>query len=144
MTTTEAATVAQAASSALALIAALIAVWVTYKAPERAAALHREHEAAMERRRERHRILRTLMEFRGTNISAPEPVAALNMLVIAFQGEPSVLDEWDEFQRYISGADNHGKRMECYMKIIVEIAKILGYSREITVATIDRGYYPKR
>ena len=144
MTMIEIAASVQAASSALAFIAALIAVWIAYKAPERAAILYRKHEAEIELRRERYSILRTLMEFRGTNISAPEPVAALNMLVIAFQGERCVLDEWGEFQRYINGPENHTYRMEGYMKIIVAIAKLPGYPPEITVAMIDQGYYPQR
>jgi len=66
------------------------------------------------------------------------------MLVIAFQGERSVLDEWEDFQRYINGSENHKSRMDAYMRIIIAIAKLLDYSPEITVAMIDRGYFPER
>ena len=143
MGTIELATVVQAVSSVLAFIAALIAVWVTYKAPAQAANLQREHDAELERQRERYQILKTLMEYRGVDISAPEPVAALNMIVIVFQEERNVLDAWHEFLCYTNGADNHTNRSNAYMGIIVAMEKCLGYSDQLTVAAIDRGYYPR-
>ena len=83
------------------------------------------------------------MEYRGVDISAPEPVAALNMIVIVFQEERNVLDAWHEFLCYTNGADNHTNRSNAYMGIIVAMAKSLGYSDQLTVTAIDRGYYPR-
>lgn len=142
----ETAAIVQAVAAVLTLGAACIALYITSEAPKRAAslaeALRVQSELAEARRLEKYRIFRTLMDHRGRNLSAPEPVDALNMVSVVFHDDAEVQRALKHFWLFISGPENKRNLSDAYMSLCAEIAKSLGFPETITGDYINRGYFP--
>ena len=138
--------VIQAAAACLTFLAACVAVWATLRAPQRAAQLAErlrvENEAAQAIRQERYRLFRVLMDHRGRNISAREPVDALNMVDVAFYDEPKVRQAITRFLKYANGAEFAQHRIDAYMDLLTAMAAVLGFSDFVTRDDLNRGYWP--
>jgi len=142
----EVAATIQAAAAVLTFLAACVAVFATLKAPQRAARLAEDlrvqNEKAEAGHREKYRIFRVLMEHRGRNISALEPVNALNMIDVAFHDDRPVRDAFANLLRFANGPEFAHQRIAAYLDIVVAMAKVLGFSAKVAKTEIDRGYYP--
>ncbi len=136
----------QAAAAVLTFLAAIVAVRITWLAPLRAARLAERLRVLSEReqgrREEKLRVLRTLMNYRGADISNRESVNALNMIRIAYHDAPKVEAEFEKFLLYINGAENAENRSRAYIDIIVEMARSLNFPETISHDSINRGYFP--
>ena len=141
-----AAAIVQAIAAVATLGAAVTAAYVAWKAPERAARLaehlRTENERARLRRDEKLRLFYILMNHRGRNISAVEPVDALNMINVVFFDSRSIKEAFNRFMRFINGAENRRARSDAYMDILLEIARDLGFPSSLTGEDLDRGYFP--
>jgi hypothetical protein len=139
------AAVVQAGAAVVTVGAALIAAWITWRAPHRAAELAErlrvQNEAAKTVLDEKLRIFRVLMDHRGRNISAPAPVDALNMIVVAFADDNEVREAFARFLEVINGAENASARVERYIDILAVMARSLGFE-SVRRSEINRGYFP--
>ena len=140
------AAIVQAIAAVFTFLAAIVAVYITWLAPQRAARLAERLRVLSEReqgrRKEKLRILRTLMNHRGAYISSRESFNALNMIGIAYHDSPLVEAAFEKFLLYINGAENAENRSRAYIDIIVEMAKALNFPETISHDSINRGYFP--
>ena len=142
------AAVVQALAAVFTFGAACVALYITSEAPKRAVKLAEqlrvESEFAEARRIEKYRIFRTLMDHRGRDLSAPEPVDAINMIYVVFHDDFGVQKAHKELMFFINGIENRGNFSRAYMTLCAEIAKSLGFPDSLTGADIDRGYFPTK
>lgn len=76
-----------------------------------------------------------------------ETVRALNMIDIAFYKDKNVRKLWREYYEMLhnKGLDNelgYKTRQTKNLELITEMAKVLGYGKEITALDVERVYYP--
>ena len=91
-------------------------------------------------------IFNTLIANRQSPVNT-ENVRALNMIDIAFCKDKKVRQLWREYYDMLAnkGLDNelgYKTRETKNLELITEIAKVLGYGKEITALDVDRVYSP--
>jgi len=112
-------------------IAVLVSVWLQNR---------------KERRQHQLSILTALIATRHEPLS-PEAVRALNMIDLTFHDEISVRKLWREYFEMLcneglnnpAGWQQRGKKN---IELITEMAKVLGYGKEVSHLDIDRVYTP--
>lgn len=100
-----------------------------------------------ENRQHKMNIFTTLVGEKHVPISE-EKVRALNMIDIVFSDKPSVTKLWREYFAMLTndGLNNfNGNKLkeEKYQELIYEMAKILGYEKNVNLLDISRIYYPQ-
>lgn len=124
----------------------LVALKATYEAPKRAAELAEDLRASSQKNEENRRlklwVFTTLLQHRGS-ITSPESVSALNLIDVVFIDDAEVRQSWKSF---LISTDEQPfypvKVVERYLTIIEKISRSLGMSNQITVADVQKGYYP--
>jgi hypothetical protein len=91
-------------------------------------------------------ILNTLVATRHYAVT-DETVRTLNMIDLAFFKDKKVREIWREYYDMLhnKGLDNelgYKTRKTKYTELITEMARVLGYGKEITAVDVDRVYYP--
>lgn len=135
----------QAGAAVATFLAACVAVWATFKAPERAAAiaeqLRQANDKADSERRSKAFILETLLRHRASIIHA-DAVNALNLIDIIFIDVPDVREAYHQFWNATADPNPAELRVERYNAIIEKIVRHLGMSEKIKASDIQRSYHP--
>ena len=105
------------------------------------------YQRRKEKRDARRWILTTLLSTRHSPIN-DESVRALNLIDVVFHDAPSVRKLWREYYEMLGneGLNNlmgWGQRQRKNLELITEMAKVLGYGKEITHLDVDRVYSPQ-
>ncbi len=100
-----------------------------------------------EKRQHKMNIFATLISEKHLQIS-DEKVKALNMIDIVFSDTPSVTKLWREYFVMLTndGLNNYNGnklREEKYQELIYEMAKVIGYEKNVNLLDISRVYYPQ-
>lgn len=137
----------QAVAAVATFLAACVAVWATFKAPERAALFAeklRETTVKAERAENaRMSIFTTMMEYRG-HIASIENVRVMNLIDVTFSDRPMVRQAWRHFndETLRQPADNSAIFRK-YLEMLDTIASDLGMGGRITRSDIETVYYPE-
>lgn len=99
-----------------------------------------------ERRDAKRWIVTTLFATRHSQVN-DETVRALNLIDIVFHDSPSVRQLWHEYldmqcNEGLSNPQGYSQRQKKNLEMITEMARVLGYGREITHLDVDRVYSP--
>jgi hypothetical protein len=147
VTTSEIAASVQAIAGCLTFLSALVAVWATLSAPQRAAkfaeSIRRQSELEDFSRREKMHILTTLMQKRA-DIACEASVSSINLIPVVFRSNRDVLSAHDHFMQSVNVKPFSQDAMkERFLVIIESIVKTLKLSEEISYKEIREFYDPQ-
>jgi hypothetical protein len=137
----------QAIAGVATFCAALVAVWATFKAPERAAqfaeTLRLQSAEEEQSKRLKLWVFTTLMQYRSAiaNINA---VSALNVIDVVFHDDRDVRDAWRLFLTCANTKPlNSAMLIDRYNAILEKMSRNLNLLTSITVFDIQNSYYPE-
>jgi hypothetical protein len=104
------------------------------------------YQARKERRDTKRWLFSTLIATRHSPLT-DESVRALNMIDVVFSSSQRVRQLWREYYDMLhnEGLNNPAgwaARSRKHLELITEMAKVLGYGKEISHLDVDRVYYP--
>jgi hypothetical protein len=113
------------------VVAVLVSIWIQNR---------------KERRAQKLWVLSTLIGNRGDQLSA-DNVRALNMIDLVFSNQKRVRDLWREYYDMLAneGLNNPvgwKQRSQKNIELLTEMAKSLGYGKEISHLDVERTYFP--
>lgn len=138
----------QAFAAGATFLAAVLAVWATFRAPKLAAQfaerLRVEGQKGEEERRLKVQVFTTLMQNRA-QIAGSNAVSALNVIDVVFCESPEVREAWRHFRLATDEQPYSAEKVvERYLSIIEKMARDLGLARSITISDIQACYYPEK
>ena len=100
-----------------------------------------------EKRKQKIWLFHALIATRHTPVN-DESVRAYNMIDVVFFDKKIVRKFWQEYFDMLNNAglnNENGNRLRTakQLELITEMAKVLGYGKEITSLDVDRVYYPE-
>lgn len=137
----------QAVAAVATFLAALAAVWATFRAPKLAAEFAENLRAASQKQEEERRlklwIFTTLMQYRRSIISH-DAVSALNLIDVVYRDSKEVRDAWRSFLKATDEKPTSSEKIvERYHMILEKMAGALGLSDSIAISDIHASYYPE-
>jgi hypothetical protein len=105
------------------------------------------HQDRKERRGTKLWLLNTLIATRSSR-TTDEAVRAVNLIDVVFYDQPSVRKLWREYYDMVTNeglqnANGWSLREKKYLELVTEMARVLGFGKEISHLDVDRVYYPQ-